>query len=474
MTTPLSLPNVTLVAITTRDYGPSIHALKKSLQQIKPHSTIFFTDVQYDDPDFECVIIPKMDWLQYNKWVCQILWSYIDTTHVLLVQHDGFVLDASAWTDEFLQYDYIGAPWNYKDGRNVGNGGFSMRSTNLMQYMAQDKFIQSVGVYAPEDEVICRLYRKYLESKGVRFAPEELAHRFSFEMHPPRQNTFGFHAHFYQPYKEPVVVRRTSSMGDVIMAEPLMERLHNDGYRVILDCLPQYYNLFEHHYFPVEYLPNLREDTSGYRVINLDMAYEVEPRKLVLEAYYKAAGIKDYTLRNAKLNFTYANEQPFFDNYVVLHLDDTAMAHRNLHIDMPGLWAVLSGIIKDRGYNVIQVGSGKALSKHIIKVNTPLTSTLAYVIAGAKLFIGIDSGCAQIAMACGVRSAIFFGSVDPQFRYHDCSNIEVLQKSCPIMKDGCYHSVLSTTGQDCEVDIQNPPCIAWTAEEIIEELKRIL
>jgi hypothetical protein len=470
MNTPLPLPNITLVAITTRDYGPSITALKKSLQQIRPHSAIFFTDVQYDDPDFECIIIPKMDWLQYNKWVCTELWRYITTTHVLLVQHDGHILDGSAWTDEFLEYDYIGAPWNYKDGRNVGNGGFSMRSTNLMQFLSEDEFIQSVGIYAPEDEVICRLYRKYLESKGVRFAPEELAHQFSFEMHPPRQKTFGFHAHFYPPYREPVIVHRTSSMGDVIMAEPLMERLHNDGYRVILDCLPQYYNLFEHHYFPIEYLPNLREDTSGYRVINLDMAYEVEPKKLVLESYYKAAGINDYTLRNAKLNFKPTPETRLFDDYIVLHVDDTAMPHRNVHGVDWGM--VVAWIELHTMYRVYQIG-GQRFGR-IPHVNTPTEPMLAYVIAGASFFIGIDSGPSQIAQACGVKSILFFGSVDARQRYHDRGNIVVLHKHCPVSKDGCYHDVLSTSGQDCEVDVQIPPCIIWTAEEIIEELKRIL
>lgn len=476
MTTPLSIPNVTMVCITTRDYGPSIAAINKSLQQIKPHSTIFFTDVQYDDPDFECVIIPKMDWLQYNKWVCTELWRYITTTHVLLIQHDGFVLDASAWTDEFLEYDYIGAPWNYRDGRNVGNGGFSMRSYRLMHAMATDDLVTENSTYAPEDEVICRLYRRHLESiYSIKFAPEDLAHRFSFEMHPPRQKTFGFHAHFFQPYREPVIVHRTGAMGDVIMAEPLMERLHNDGYRVILDCLPQYYNLFEKHYYPIEYAPHLKEDISNYRVINLDMAYEVEPRKLVLESYYKAAGITEYTLRNPMLNFQYANETPLFDNYIVVHMDDTAMPHRNLHHpEMPGLWAVLSEVIKNAGYNVIQVGGGQTLSKHIVRVNTPMISTLAYIIAGAKYFIGIDSGPSQIAMACGVRSVVFFGSVDSQYRYYDRSNMTVLQKHCPIGMDGCYHKLISTVGQDCEVDVQQPPCITWTAEEIIQALNAFI
>lgn len=471
MTTPFSLPNVTLVAITTRDYGQTIASLKKSLAQIKPHSTIFFTDVQYDDPDFECIIIPKMDWLQYNKWVCCELWRYITTSHVLLIQHDGYVLDASAWTDEFLNYDYLGAPWNYKDGRNVGNGGFSMRSFRLMHAMGTDDLIASNSVYAPEDEVICRLYRKHLENTyRIWFAPEDLAHRFSFEMHPPRQKTFGFHAFFHQPYREPVIVHRTGAMGDVIMAEPLMERLHNDGYRVILDCLPAYYNLFEKHYFPIEYAPHLKEDLSGYRIINLDMAYEVEPKRLVLESYYKAAGITEYTLRNPRLNFAPTAETKLFDDYIVLHVDDTAMAHRNVQGVAFG-W-VVNWIEKNTKYRVYQIGGKRDIM--VPHINTPTEPLLAYIIAGASYFIGIDSGPSQIAMACGVKSIVFFGSVDSQYRYYDRSNLFVMKRPCPMENDGCYHSVLSEVGADCIVDVHRPPCITWTDEEVIEKLKSIL
>ena len=37
--------------------------------------------------------------------------------------------DGNRWRDEFLEYDYIGAPWNVPAGsrNNIGNGGFSLR-----------------------------------------------------------------------------------------------------------------------------------------------------------------------------------------------------------------------------------------------------------------------------------------------------------------------------------------------------------
>ncbi len=39
--------------------------------------------------------------------------SYVATPFALVIQYDGFILNPDAWRDEFLDYDYIGAPWNF-------------------------------------------------------------------------------------------------------------------------------------------------------------------------------------------------------------------------------------------------------------------------------------------------------------------------------------------------------------------------
>lgn len=469
MNKPLLLPDVTVVAITTRDYGETIAAIKKTLEQITPARTIFFSDVVYAGEDFECIQIGKMNWLEYNRFVICELHKYIQTSHILLIQHDGYVLDASAWTDEFLKYDYIGAPWGYKDGRNVGNGGFSLRSKKLHFIIAHASLIQENGVFAPEDEVICRLYRKILEENyGIKFAPEDLADRFSFEQRRPLQKTFGFHAYFHKPYREPVIIRRMC-MGDMIMAEPLMQYLYNAGYRIILDTMLSTYELFSNHFFPVEYLQHLREDTSAYRVINLEMAYEIEPKELVLKSYFKAAGLDEYPVKcNPKLNFKPLPENRIFEKYIVLHIDDTNIPHRNVHgID----WGTVVLSLEARGYEVIQIGKADN-GRAGVKINTPTTPMLSYVIAGANYFIGIDSGPSHIAVACGVKSIVFFGSVDPELRHPDMKDINVIQGGCET--PSCYHDVVSTVGQPCKYDVEKPPCITWTTSRIIKQLQEII
>ncbi|MFA6524086.1 MAG: DUF5672 family protein [Candidatus Paceibacterota bacterium] len=115
---------------------------------------------------------------EYSKFLIKKLNDFVDTEFVLIIQYDGFILNPNAWTDEFLKYDYIGAPWWYDDEYNVGNGGFSLRSKKLLDILQKDNFIQQ---FHPEDHCICRIYGDYLKKQGIVFAPELVASKFSIE-----------------------------------------------------------------------------------------------------------------------------------------------------------------------------------------------------------------------------------------------------------------------------------------------------
>ena len=116
---------------------------------------------------------------------------------MLVVQHDGYVINPQMWTDEFLKYDYIGAPWSTGV---VGNGGFSLRSKRCMQEVMRLGPFSSgnlVNGYVNEDGVICVGLRDKMEKIGVRVAPTSLAAKFSFERNENFRidNTFGFHGY---------------------------------------------------------------------------------------------------------------------------------------------------------------------------------------------------------------------------------------------------------------------------------------
>jgi hypothetical protein len=157
---------------------------------------ILFCDTPPTAEGFRCVRIASlMSRSDYSTFILKELPRFISTDYALVVQWDGYVVEPRAWTEEFLRCDYIGARWHWhKDGMTVGNGGFSLRSRRLLEATAAADFTILPGIN--EDEQICRAQRARLSNAGIRFAPEPLADRFSYERSLPARPTFGFHGLF--------------------------------------------------------------------------------------------------------------------------------------------------------------------------------------------------------------------------------------------------------------------------------------
>lgn len=129
----------------------------------------------------------------YSRFMLRELAQHVATSHVLCVQWDGFVLRGEAWRPDFLECDYVGAVWpHFPPPYNVGNGGFSLRSSRLLKVCRE----LAVDEVEPEDLLISRVWRPALEARGLRFAPESLARRFSYERGERSGAEFGFHGAF--------------------------------------------------------------------------------------------------------------------------------------------------------------------------------------------------------------------------------------------------------------------------------------
>lgn len=188
---PLAIPATTLCCVTTRDPELSAAALARCLERCRFERALFLTDADVSVPGVETVRIPPIASVEdYCHFLMKDLERHIRTDFVLLVQYDGYILNPDCWSAEFQRYDYVGARWPFDDGMAVGNGGFSLRSKRLLRALQDPQFTPT----DPEDMAICRAYRPALEERyGVKFAPPEVAERFSFETVPPPGPTFGFH-----------------------------------------------------------------------------------------------------------------------------------------------------------------------------------------------------------------------------------------------------------------------------------------
>ena len=141
----------------------------------------------------------------YNRFMLSKLEDYQKLPFLLVIQADSFVVHPEEWKAEFLEYDYIGAPWPAPEGQPCmqGNGGFSLRSRKLNRAAAVLAGLHQNS--ENEDAYICNTHRSKFEGLGCKFAPPELAAKFSIEFktwHHDGSPTFGFH-NFYNDQTAP-------------------------------------------------------------------------------------------------------------------------------------------------------------------------------------------------------------------------------------------------------------------------------
>lgn len=137
--------------------------------------------------DAKVVQIPGLDFSGFNIFATRIVPLAITTDYAMSVHEDGFIINPGLWRDEFLAYDYIGAPW---PNGNVGNGGFCIESRKFMEAKQQLPF-DSVGIAS--DIFVCDTHRSKLLDAGLTYAPKEVALRFSTELTDGNKASFGFH-----------------------------------------------------------------------------------------------------------------------------------------------------------------------------------------------------------------------------------------------------------------------------------------
>jgi hypothetical protein len=231
----LKFDHITIVHIDGREgnYENGQLSVLESMRQLPGSKGLLLTPHRPDlsHNEIEHREIPKLGYHEYSFFVIYALHQFIDTEYVIIVQEDGWVVNGSAWREEFTEYDFIGAPihlakvsttsgesriyqgfgWTQFLGNsefkieNVLNGGFSLRSKRFLEAPARFKIPYTIPapvgigkfpkVLTWEDEgnledVQVFLYMKSaLESAGIKFPSIEVAKYFSFEHLTPMIHT---------------------------------------------------------------------------------------------------------------------------------------------------------------------------------------------------------------------------------------------------------------------------------------------
>ena len=202
------IKNTTICCIDTKNKIEALIALDKSIKDISFEKYYFLTD-DIDDIkisrfenlskiNLEIFYIPTIaSKSEYSKFCLVDLNKYISTDFCLTIQHDGYIINPECWTNEFLNFDYIGAPWPDNFVNRVGNGGFSLRSKKFLQACLD--IFKNEDILEHEDLLACVYRYEEFSKRGVKFAPVDLAIEFSIEHIVPElksMKSFGFHGTF--------------------------------------------------------------------------------------------------------------------------------------------------------------------------------------------------------------------------------------------------------------------------------------
>jgi len=206
----LQLKNVTLVAMTSVKVHETVKAMEYSLKGIDFGDAVLISH-------FRPIYLPRTIRYAHTSKLTNIdhfnykmlyeLGDYITTDYAMIVHYDGYVVHPEMWRDEFLDYDYIGAPWpdphddfTYRDIngnlQRVGNS-VGIRSKKLIDFpkAANLPFEEDHG-YFHEDGFLCVKNRHLVEEAGMKIAPIEVAKYFSHETMIPEIEgitPFAFH-----------------------------------------------------------------------------------------------------------------------------------------------------------------------------------------------------------------------------------------------------------------------------------------
>lgn len=191
----LQLPEVTLMAMTSVKVMETVKAMKYSMKNIDFGDAVFISDKKpvYLPKNIRYSHTTRLNNIDdFNYKMIYELTEHINTDYVMIVHYDGFVVHPECWREEFLDYDYIGAPWpdphddfTYRDIngnlQRVGNS-VGIRSKRLLDFPNEAELpFEADHGYFHEDGFLCVKNRHLVEAAGMKIAPIEVAKYYSHE-----------------------------------------------------------------------------------------------------------------------------------------------------------------------------------------------------------------------------------------------------------------------------------------------------
>ena len=193
----LDLSNVTAICIDGRPVDPARQANYQTILKYMLSCVTFgkIKMISLEDPIVDGVEFIQTEPLtiqEYSQFCINKLHSYVDTEFCLVFQDDGFILNPEKWDDNFLCFDFVGAPFPlyYGEPNDIGNGGFCLRSKAFMD-KASEIIGDSYCDHAEDVFLCCTIYNQMLNF-GFKYADIDTACKFSVEQEWSKTNHQSF------------------------------------------------------------------------------------------------------------------------------------------------------------------------------------------------------------------------------------------------------------------------------------------
>ncbi len=290
------------------------------------------------------------------------------------------------------------------------------------------------------------------------------------------------------PHITKILLIRQLAMGDVILTTPIIRQLQADhAGQCLIDVLTLKPDVFKNNprvhktLSPQEYLDN----KEGYDIIiNLDLAYEKQPKIHIIDAYarishgdpkyIKNRQVELFSTLNDKLAALKLIKDEIQDPYLVIHMRHDTWPSRNLSIET---WKnIVDLLLRETDYKIVQIGGDKEIAfdhdpRLINKLGKASIHIVKELIESAQFYFGIDSGTLHIASATRTPIICMFTSAHADLRMplDRPSSAQFIALRPDIACYGCQSKMPPPiTGVVCtQGDPYAPPCReAFNIEEI--------
>ena len=244
-----------------------------------------------------------------------------------------------------------------------------------------------------------------------------------------------------------ILLRRWGAIGDVILTTPIVAELRrrNPKARIVVETA-----------FPAIYEGNPDSTIAGNgpypgkvdRKIDLDLAYEKDPKKHVIQAYAEVAGVevKDWTPKmysTLQAREAVALELPKPDKPIAV-LNTGSVAGWAGRQWAPERFDRVGARLRARGYFTVLVGN-----QHTPFIGVDLDYRrrpwiyMVAVMERCALFVGVDSAPFHVAQAFKRPMVVLFGSINPEYRIVPGNPRAVGLQTKNLACIGCHHQASS-------------------------------